>query len=42
MNVWVPGQGDENNLTWFYAMCAFFALFVLVTWFVAKRVYHLV
>jgi len=42
MNIWVPGQGDEGTLNWFWGMCGFFLLFVLGTYIVAKRVYHLV
>lgn len=42
MNVWVPGQDDENNLTWFWAITAGLLAFGLTCYFVAKRVYGIV
>lgn len=42
MNVWVPGQGDEENLTWFFAITAGLLLFGLSCFWIAKRVYNIV
>ncbi|KAI1310448.1 hypothetical protein F5Y03DRAFT_39831 [Xylaria venustula] len=42
MNVWVPGQEYENNLTWFFAITAGLLLFGLTCYYIAKRVYNIV
>ncbi|GAB7360911.1 hypothetical protein MBLNU230_g0896t1 [Neophaeotheca triangularis] len=42
MNVWVPWQGDEGNLTWFWLITGGLALFGVVSFFIAKRVYGIV
>ncbi|RWA13776.1 hypothetical protein EKO27_g1311 [Xylaria grammica] len=42
MNVWVPGQDYEGDLTWFFAITAGLVLFGLTCFFIAKRVYKIV
>lgn len=42
MNVWVPGQGAEENLTWFWSITAGLFGFGLTCYFIAKRVYGIV
>ncbi|OQN96983.1 hypothetical protein B0A48_16957 [Cryoendolithus antarcticus] len=42
MNVWVPGQGDEGNLLWFWVITAGLIGFGLSCYFTAKRVYGIV
>ncbi|KAI0541163.1 hypothetical protein GGR58DRAFT_458172 [Xylaria digitata] len=42
MNVWVPGQDYEGDLSWFFAITAGLILFGLTCFWVAKRVYNIV
>lgn len=42
MNVWVPGQDVEHDLTWFWCITAGLAAFGLTCYFVAKKVYGIV
>ncbi|KAI1429949.1 hypothetical protein F5Y12DRAFT_212736 [Xylaria sp. FL1777] len=42
MNVWVPGQDYEGDLTWFFAITAGLVLFGLTCFWIAKRVYNIV
>ncbi|KAJ2970543.1 hypothetical protein NUW58_g9663 [Xylaria curta] len=42
MNVWVPGQEYEGNLSWFFAITAGLILFGLTCFLIAKRVYNIV
>jgi magnesium transporter len=42
MNVWVPGQDDEGNLTWFWCITAGLFLFGGVCYFIARRIYKIV
>ncbi|KAI1756559.1 hypothetical protein F4782DRAFT_483075 [Xylaria castorea] len=42
MNVWVPGQDYEGDLTWFFAITAGLVVFGLTCFWVAKRVYRIV
>ncbi|KAI8632585.1 cora-domain-containing protein [Xylariaceae sp. FL1651] len=42
MNVWVPGQEYEGDLTWFFAITAGLVLFGLACFWIAKRVYNIV
>ncbi|KAM0332382.1 hypothetical protein ACHAQA_002659 [Verticillium albo-atrum] len=42
MNVWVPGQEDEGDLTWFWCLTAGLLAFGLTCFIVAKRVYNIV
>ncbi|KAF2973037.1 hypothetical protein GQX73_g567 [Xylaria multiplex] len=42
MNVWVPGQGYEGDLSWFFAITAGLILFGLTCFWIAKRVYNIV
>ncbi|KAI2628977.1 hypothetical protein GGS21DRAFT_545445 [Xylaria nigripes] len=42
MNVWVPGQEYEGDLTWFFAITAGLLLFGLACFLIAKRVYNIV
>ncbi|TGJ86207.1 hypothetical protein E0Z10_g2536 [Xylaria hypoxylon] len=42
MNVWVPGQEYEGDLSWFFAITAGLVLFGLTCFWVAKRVYNIV
>ncbi|KAI1486954.1 hypothetical protein F5X96DRAFT_673126 [Biscogniauxia mediterranea] len=42
MNVWVPGQEYEGNLTWFFAITAGLLAFGLACFVIAKRVYGIV
>lgn len=42
MNVWVPGQEYEGDLTWFFAITAGLILFGLSCFWIAKRVYNIV
>lgn len=42
MNVWVPGQSAEGNLTWFWSITAGLFAFGLICYFIAKRVYGIV
>ncbi|WPH00192.1 putative metal ion transporter c17a12.14 [Acrodontium crateriforme] len=42
MNVWVPGQDIEDDLTWFWSITAGLVAFGLTSYFVAKKVYGIV
>ncbi|RDL29937.1 CorA family metal ion transporter [Venustampulla echinocandica] len=42
MNVWVPGQEEESDLTWFWCLTAGLLLFGFSCFFVAKMVYRIV
>ncbi|KAI1828077.1 hypothetical protein F4861DRAFT_490554 [Xylaria intraflava] len=42
MNVWVPGQEIEGDLTWFFAITAGLVVFGLACFWIAKRVYNIV
>ncbi|KAI7113611.1 hypothetical protein KC319_g2143 [Hortaea werneckii] len=42
MNVWVPGQSAEGNLTWFWCITAGLLAFGLICYSIAKRVYGIV
>ncbi|KAK5684236.1 CorA metal ion transporter [Elasticomyces elasticus] len=42
MNVWVPGQDAEHNLTWFWCITAGLVAFGCTCFLVAKRVYGIV
>ncbi|KAK5110494.1 hypothetical protein LTR85_001007 [Meristemomyces frigidus] len=42
MNVWVPGQDLEGNLTWFWCITAGLMAFGLSCYFIAKKVYGIV
>ncbi|RBQ93709.1 hypothetical protein VDGD_04252 [Verticillium dahliae] len=42
MNVWVPGQEYEGDLTWFWCLTAGLLAFGLTCFIVAKRVYNIV
>ncbi|KAL6868578.1 cora family metal ion transporter [Trichoderma novae-zelandiae] len=42
MNVWVPGQEIEGDLTWFVCITAGLLLFGLACYLIAKRVYNIV
>lgn len=42
MNVWVPGQDSEGDLTWFWCLTAGLLAFGLACFFVAKLLYRIV
>ncbi|KAH7368293.1 cora-like Mg2+ transporter [Plectosphaerella cucumerina] len=42
MNVWVPGQEYEGDLTWFWCLTAGLLVFGLTCYIIAKRVYKIV
>ncbi|EME81468.1 uncharacterized protein MYCFIDRAFT_95621, partial [Pseudocercospora fijiensis CIRAD86] len=42
MNVWVPGQDIEGDLTWFFCITAGLIAFGLVCYFIARKVYGIV
>ncbi|KAF4453866.1 putative MNR2-Manganese resistance protein [Fusarium austroafricanum] len=42
MNVWVPGQEYEGDLTWFFWITAGLLCFGLACYMIAKRVYNIV
>lgn len=42
MNVWVPGQEFEGDLTWFFCITAGLLVFGLGCYWIAKRVYGIV
>jgi magnesium transporter len=42
MNVWVPGQEDEGNLTWFWCITAGLLVFGISCFFIAKTLYRIV
>ncbi len=42
MNVWVPGQDTEHDLTWFWCITAGLVAFGCTCFLVAKRVYGIV
>ncbi|KAH8128454.1 magnesium transporter [Trichoderma asperellum] len=42
MNVWVPGQDIEGDLTWFMCITAGLLVFGLACYWIAKRVYNIV
>jgi magnesium transporter len=42
MNVWVPGQDIEGDLTWFMCITAGLLVFGLACYLIAKRVYNIV
>lgn len=42
MNVWVPGQDMEEDLTWFWCITFGLVAFGCTSYFVAKKVYGIV
>ncbi|KAI1264127.1 cora-domain-containing protein [Xylariaceae sp. FL1019] len=42
MNVWVPGQEYEDDLTWFFCITGGLLIFGLLCFLIAKRVYGIV
>jgi len=42
MNVWVPGQEIEGDLTWFFSITAGLLAFGLICYFIARKVYGIV
>ncbi|KAI9739948.1 MAG: CorA metal ion transporter [Claussenomyces sp. TS43310] len=42
MNVWVPGQAYEGDLTWFWCLTAGLLVFGLACFFTAKMIYRIV
>ncbi|RKF73420.1 putative family metal ion transporter [Golovinomyces cichoracearum] len=42
MNVWVPGQNAEGDLTWFWCLTAGLLFFGLSCFMIAKVLYHIV
>jgi magnesium transporter len=42
MNVWVPGQGNDGDITWFLAITAGLFGFGIACYLIAKRVYGIV
>lgn len=42
MNVWVPGQDVEGDLTWFFCITAGLVAFGVVCYAVARKVYGIV
>jgi magnesium transporter len=42
MNVWVPGQEDEGNLTWFWCLTAGLLVFGMSCFFIARLLYRIV
>ena len=42
MNVWVPGQEYEGDLTWFYWLTAGLLAFGMSCFFIAKWLYKIV
>ena len=42
MNVWVPGQEYEGDLTWFWCITAGLFVFGFTCFFIAKRAYGIV
>lgn len=42
MNVWVPGQEYEGNLTWFWWITFGLVMFGTACFLIAKRVYKIV
>ncbi|KAF1817881.1 cora-domain-containing protein [Dissoconium aciculare CBS 342.82] len=42
MNVWVPGQEYEGDLTWFWCITGGLVMFGVTCYFIAKRVYGIV
>jgi magnesium transporter len=42
MNVWVPGQDAEGDLTWFWCLTAFLLFFGISCFFIAKIAYKIV
>ena len=42
MNVWVPGQEYEGDLTWFWGLTGFLLLFGISCFFIAKIAYKIV
>lgn len=42
MNVWVPGQENEGDLTWFWCLTAGLLVFGLSCFFIAKLLYRIV
>ena len=42
MNVWVPGQGIEGDLSWFIAIATGLVFFGVMCYVIAKRVYKIV
>jgi magnesium transporter len=42
MNVWVPGQHAEGDLTWFFCITAGLLFFAFVCFFIAKTLYRIV
>jgi magnesium transporter len=42
MNVWVPGQEYEGDLTWFWCLTAGLLVFGFSCFFIAKMIYRIV
>jgi magnesium transporter len=42
MNVWVPGQQWEGDLSWFLTITCFLLFFGFSCYWIAKRVYNIV
>lgn len=42
MNVWVPGQEHESDLTWFVCISGGLLLFGAACYYLARRVYNIV
>ncbi|KAH8885099.1 cora-domain-containing protein [Thozetella sp. PMI_491] len=42
MNVWVPGQTWEGDLTWFWCIAGALVIFGVMSYMIAKRVYNIV
>jgi magnesium transporter len=42
MNVWVPGQEDQGNLTWFCCITAGLLAFGVSCFYIAKMLYRIV
>ena len=42
MNVWVPGQGIDDDLTWFMWITAGLLAFGISCYYIAKRIYGIV
>jgi len=42
MNVWVPGQEFEGDLSWFFCITAGLLMFGIMCYWIAKRVYGIV
>lgn len=42
MNVWVPGQQNEGDLTWFWGLAAGLCVFGVSCFYIAKVAYKIV